>query len=346
MLGLFNEFLGLEFVPVPPQDLEGKLWAPDVEAWGVWEGRGERKGEFVGYLYTDVLWREGKYRGNCNVNLQCGYVKDDGTRVYPATILMCAFQPPTAASCALLKHREVVTLFHELGHGLHDLVCRTKYTRFHGTRVKPDFGEAPSTMLEYWCWLPQELAKMGRHYARVDPAYLAKWREDHGDAELPPEKIPQELLEKLVESRDLNRSLWFLRQLVFATFDFTVNNQESTAALRDLDEIELFNNLQDSLTLRANPDKRGFGHVQSNHLISLYDAGYYSYLSAQAFAAEFFESTFAKDPRNPEAWERYRRGILEYGGSKAEMDIMTDFLGHEPGPDALLRSLGQTKEKH
>lgn len=71
MLGLFNEFLGLEFVPVPEEDLAGKLWAEGVEVWGVWEGRGERKGEFVGYLYADVLWREGKYRGNCNVNLQC-----------------------------------------------------------------------------------------------------------------------------------------------------------------------------------------------------------------------------------------------------------------------------------
>lgn len=71
MLGLFNQFLGLEFVPVPEEDLEGKLWAENIQVWSVWEGRGERKGEFVGYLYADIIWREGKYRGNCNVNLQC-----------------------------------------------------------------------------------------------------------------------------------------------------------------------------------------------------------------------------------------------------------------------------------
>ncbi|KAK1479351.1 peptidase family M3 [Colletotrichum tamarilloi] len=341
MLGLFSEFLGFEFEPVPKSDLVGKIWDKGVQVWAVWEGRGERKGEFVGYLYADVLWREGKYRTACNVNLQCGYLKEDGTRVYPATVLMCAFQPPTAASCALLKHREVVTLFHELGHGLHDLVSRTKHTRFHGTRVAPDFGEAPSTMLEKWCWMPEELVKMGRHYTRVDPAYMAKWKEDHGGGEEPPqEKMPKELAENLVQSRELNRGLWFLRQLVFATFDMMVNNQESTEALRELDEVKLYNDLQDSMTLRPNPDKRGYGLVHSTHLIELYDAGYYAYMSAQAFAASFFESCFAKDPRSPEVWDRYRRDILEYGGSRDEMEMMKEFLGREPGPDALLRSLG------
>ncbi|KZL72129.1 peptidase family m3 [Colletotrichum incanum] len=345
MLGLFTDFLGLEFVAIPKEDLVGKVWDEEVEVWSVWEGRGEREGEFVGYLYADVLWREGKYRTACNVNLQCGYVREDGSRVYPATVLMCAFQPLTAASCALLKHHEVVTLFHELGHGLHDLVSRTKHTRFHGTRVAPDFGEAPSTMLEKWCWMPTELIKMSQHYTRVDAASMSTWEENRPVGEEPPsEKIPEELVERLVESRELNRGLWFLRQLVFATFDLAVNNQESTQALRELDEVKLYNDLQDSLTLKPNPSKRGYGLVHSTHLIELYDAGYYAYLSAQAFAADFFETYFARDPRSPGAWDNYRRGILEHGGGRDAMEMMTDFLGREPGPDALLRSLGSTKE--
>ncbi|KAI8220689.1 Neurolysin [Colletotrichum sp. SAR 10_77] len=302
MLGLFNQFLGLEFVPVPEEDLVGKLWAENIEVWSVWEGRGERKDEFVGYLYADVIWREGKYRGNCNVNLQCSYIKGD-----------------------------------ELGHALHDLICRTKYTRFHGTRVKPDFGEAPSTMLENWCWMPDELVKMSRHYTRVDPAYAVKWKEDHDDAELPAEKIDERLVERLVESRSLNRALWFLRQILFAKFDLDVNNQKSTDAVRELDEVKLYNDLKETLTLTKSPEKNSVGYVQSNHLITLYDAGYFS---AHAFAADFFESNFAKDPRDPEAWDRYRHGILEYGASKQEMEFMTEFLGREPGPGALLRSLG------
>ncbi|KAI8152334.1 Neurolysin [Colletotrichum sp. SAR 10_70] len=302
MLGLFNQFLGLDFVPVPEEDLVGKLWAENIEVWSVWEGRGESKGEFVGYLYADLIWREGKYRGNCNVNLQCSYIKGD-----------------------------------ELGHALHDLICRTKYTRFHGTRVKPDFGEAPSTMLENWCWMPDELVKMSRHYTRVDPAYAAKWKEDHDDAELPAEKIDEKLVERLVESRRLNRALWFLRQILFAKFDLDVNNQKSTDAVRELDEVNLYNDLKETLTLTKSPEKNSVGYVQSNHLITLYDAGYFS---AHAFAADFFESNFAKDPRDPEAWDRYRHGILKYGASKQEMEFMTEFLGRESGPGALLRSLG------
>lgn len=149
--------------------------------------------------------------------------------MYPATILMCSFQPPTASSCALLKHREVVTLFHgnfplppcsassdtspELGHALHDLVCRTRHTRFHGTRVTPDFGEAPSTMLEAWCWMPDELVRMGRHYTRVDGAYMASWKQLHPGEEPPAEKMPRSLAESVAESRKLNRALWFLRQM-------------------------------------------------------------------------------------------------------------------------------------
>ncbi|KAJ0351791.1 hypothetical protein KNSL1_003113 [Colletotrichum chrysophilum] len=262
MLGLFNQFLGLEFVPVPEEDLVGKLWAENIEVWSVWE---------------------------------------------------------------------------ELGHALHDLICRTKYTRFHGTRVKPDFGEAPSTMLENWCWMPDELVKMSRHYTHIDPAYAAKWKEDHDDAELPPEKIDEKPVERLVESRSLNRALWFLRQILFAKFDLDVNNQKSTDAVRELDEVKLYNDLKETLTLTKNPEKNSVGYVQSNHLISLYDAGYFF---AHAFAADFFESNFAKDPRDPEAWDRYRHGILEYGASKQEMEFMTKFLGHEPGPGALLRSLG------
>ncbi|KAK2770753.1 metallopeptidase [Colletotrichum kahawae] len=337
MLGLFNQFLGLEFVPVPEEDLVGKLWAENIEVWSVWEGRGERNGEFVGYLYADIIWREGKYRGNCNVNLQCvSYfeITSEGILTsHRATPKRMGFEfIPPRSSCAPSNH--------QLGHALHDLICRTKHTRFHGTRVKPDFGEAPSTMLENWCWMPDELVKMSRHYTRVDPAYAAKWKEDHDDAELPPKKIDEKLVDRLVESRSLNRALWFLRQILFAKFDLDVNSQKSTDAVRELDEVKLYNDLKETLTLTKNPEKRSVGYVQSNHLITLYDAGYFS---AHAFAADFFESNFAKDPRDPEAWDRYRHGILQYGASKQEMEFMTEFLGREPGPGALLRSLGLSK---
>ncbi|CRK41272.1 hypothetical protein BN1723_018810, partial [Verticillium longisporum] len=94
------------------------------------------------------------YGHAANFNLQPGFLREDGSRRYPATSLVCNFSKPTPKKPSLLKHDEVVTLFHELGHGIHDLAGRTKHSRFHGTSVVRDFVEAPSQMLENWCWTP------------------------------------------------------------------------------------------------------------------------------------------------------------------------------------------------
>ena len=128
-------------------------WHEDVKIFSVWDDEGEGGG-FVGYLYLDLHPRPGKYGHAANFSLQPGYILPNGTRRYPATALVCNFSKPTETKPSLLKHDEVVTLFHELGHGIHDLAGRTKYSRFHGTSVVRDFVEAPSQMLENWCWTP------------------------------------------------------------------------------------------------------------------------------------------------------------------------------------------------
>jgi metallopeptidase MepB len=194
MLEVFASCLQLRFIPIDKIE-DGSTWHEDVKIWSVWDGGESSKGGFVGYLYADLLWRPNKHQGSQNVNLQCGYIRSHNTRVYPATVLMCSFPRPAASGCALLKHSEIVSLFHELGHGMHDLVSRTSSVRFHGHRMPPDFFEVPSVMLENWCWTRDELKQMSC------------------DRSNPPEKIPDELLDSLVRSRSRNRALWFLRQL-------------------------------------------------------------------------------------------------------------------------------------
>lgn len=213
MLEVFASCLQLQFTLLDPELVANSIWHSDVQVWTVWDAREAFKGSFVGYLYTDLLSRPNKHQGSQNVNLQCGYLKEDGTRVYPATILMCSFPRPTASSCALLKHSEMTSLFHELGHGMHDLISRTSSVRFHGHRMPPDFFEVPSVMLENWCWTKNELRQMSCHYTKVSPEFMAEWHRENPGRDSPPEKLPDELLDPLVKSRSVSRALWFLRQL-------------------------------------------------------------------------------------------------------------------------------------
>ncbi|KAI2625005.1 hypothetical protein GGR54DRAFT_629452 [Hypoxylon sp. NC1633] len=350
MLDILSSFLGLEFHRIPHDQLDGAIWHDDVQVWDVWDGEVHERETFLGYLYLDLFTRPNKYKGNQNVNIQCGFEKRDGGRNYPATILMCSFPSLTSSSCALLKHSELVTLFHELGHGMHDLLSKTKYIRFHGTRSPPDFVEAPSVMLENWCWMRDELKRMSLHFTRLNPAYLEKWQVTN-PGRFPPEKIPDEMVEKIRKSRSLNRSLYAVAQ-----FDMAVHSSTSREQLLRLDETKLFNDLADEAKLITSSfeseEDRGYRHLHFGHLVSGYDAGYYGYpwhsianrhytwVSAHVFAAEMFQAIFAEDPRSREAWIRYRKGILEYGGSRDELSMLEEFLGHAPSADALLRELG------
>ncbi|KAK7726088.1 hypothetical protein SLS53_009541, partial [Cytospora paraplurivora] len=292
MLRLFASFFQLQFEPIDLADLERFTWHKDVEAWSVWDNRENQKGAFVGYLYSDILYRQGKYKGNQNVNLQPvsalhpahgqsyltkpeqSYLKPDGSRVLPATILMCNFSPSTATGCALLKHHEVKTLFHELGHGIHDLLSRTRYTRFHAWRAPPDFAEALSTMLENWTWMSEELKEMSCHYTQLGPEYMDRWKVQHPNSPPPGAKIPEEVLERLIGSRGL------FRAQATSIFDITVHNPISHEEILKLDAAQLYNEITEDVTMLRDPDKstRGPAHCHFGHLMSGYDAGYFSYI--------------------------------------------------------------------
>ncbi|KAL2275896.1 hypothetical protein FJTKL_01450 [Diaporthe vaccinii] len=293
MLNVFASCLQLQFIPLEPETLADSIWHNEVEAWSVWDLREKTRGEFVGYLYADVLQRPGKHKGSQNVNLQCGYLKKDGRRVYPATILMCNFSCVSAVGCPLLKHHQLVSLFHELGHGIHDLLSRTSYIKLHGHRAPPDFAEAPSIMLENWCWMEQELQQMSCHYSSLSPEHLAHWQKQNKTAEVPSTGIPDDLLSSLVQSRGVNRGLWFLRQLAISRFDLAIHNPPNRESLATLDLTKLWARIWEHLTLTSCPDMhdRGYQYGQFGHLLSGYDAGYYSYLWYEKDAPSTFTET-------------------------------------------------------
>lgn len=198
---------------------------------------------------------------------------------------MCNFSKPSAKKPSLLKHDEVVTLFHELGHGIHDLVSRTTYSRFHGTNTVRDFVEAPSQMLENWCWTPSQIKSLSTHYSSLSDEYYQTWKETAGDKPKPQVKIPDELITNLINTKHVNDALFNLRQLHFGIFDMTVHEPKDHATIETMDISGVYNTLRKEISQLDGPEVLGkgsdWGHGEATfgHLIGGYDAGYYGYLT-------------------------------------------------------------------
>lgn len=356
MLQIFEELFGLVFVEIMGKERDeiadtGRgsdiIWHDEVQIFSVWDDEAEGSG-FVGYLYLDLFPREGKYGHAANFNLQPGYIDENGNRRYPATALVCNFSKPTPKKPSLLKHEEVVTLFHELGHGIHDLVSRTTYSRFHGTSTVRDFVEAPSQMLENWCWTPSQLKSLSHHYSYLSPEYEVAYKETPGAFEAPEERIPDELIKNLIKTKHVNDALFNLRQLHFGIFDMTVHEPKSHEEVENLKVSETYNKLRkeiaklDGLEVLGDATDWAWGNGQATfgHLIGGYDAGYYGYLSSQVYSTDMFYTVFKADPMNGKEGRRYRHTVLERGGSQEEMQTLEDFLGRKPSTEAFYKELG------
>ena len=197
---------------------------------------------------------------------------------------MCNFTKPTSKKPSLLKHPEIVSLFHELGHGIHDLVSRTIYSRFHGTETVIDFGEAPSQMLEHWCWKASSLKSLSRHYSGLIPEYFESWKEQAKGKSPPPEKILDEMIESLIRAKHVNGALFHLRMLHISIFDMMIHEPASHKQIENMDLSAEYNKLRKELMKIDGPEALGqgddWGHGQAGirHLMSDYDAGLYGYL--------------------------------------------------------------------
>ena len=373
MLKVFEHLFGLEFHEITGEDRDkisstqkgsDIVWHDDVQVFSVWDDEGEGGG-FVGYLYLDLFPRDGKYGHAANFNLQPGFIDKEEKRRYPATALVCNFSKPTPKKPSLLKHDEVVTLFHELGHGIHDLVSKTTYSRFHGTSTVRDFVEAPSQMLENWCWTPSQLKSLSKHYSYVSPSYKEAWEEAaaHGNAstsatgqpekttQQPPETIPDAIVDSIIRTKHVNDALANLRQLHFGTFDMLIHEPKTHAEIENLPLSAQFNRMRADITHISGPEALnggdfnwGHGEATFGHLIGGYDAGYYGYMSSQVYSADMFMSVFEKEPMNGKEGRRYRHTVLELGGSQEEMDTLKQFLGREPSTEAFYKELGLSEK--
>ncbi|KAJ1953026.1 metalloendopeptidase [Linderina pennispora] len=311
ILDIYQRMLSLRFVKVenPP------VWHEDVDMYEVWEATEDK---FVGHFYLDLYPREGKYNHAAVWPIRAGYTKPDGSREYPVAAMVANFPKPVGTTPALLKHDDATTLLHELGHVFHGICSITKWARFHGTSTETDFVEAPSQMLENWCWEPSVLAQFAVHYKTGEP-------------------IPDELVKRLVAAKNESAGLFNLRQVFFGLYDMAIHNTEDGK----VDVKNLYTSLREEIGLFKNGDIDTWGSATFGHMMGGYDSGYYGYLWSEVFSADMFASRFQKEGvANASTGMDYRREILLPGGSRDASVSLEKFLGRKPNNKAFLKSIG------
>lgn len=311
MFAIYETLFALKFVPVEDKN----KWHADVRTYAVFSGE-----ELQGVLYLDLHPRDGKYTHAACFGLKASYSDANGNRVAPASALVCNFTKPTAEKPLLLKHSEVETFFHELGHGIHGLVLHTKTIKFSGTSVPRDFVECPSQMLEFWTWLPLELRGLSSHFETGEP-------------------LSDDLLNQLIASKHVNTGLANLRQLHFAQFDMALHSKATAAEMAELNLESLWNNLRAEVTLMGTGLEITRGYSSFGHLAGGYESGYYGYLYSQVFATDIYYTHFKQAPMDPKRGVQYRDTILRVGGTKEILTILEDLLGRPPNSEAFMQEL-------
>ncbi|KAJ7794145.1 hypothetical protein B0H14DRAFT_2923888 [Mycena olivaceomarginata] len=315
IMEIYQNLLGVQFEAIN-----------DVQQFSVWEKGTTDESGFIGYCYLDLFPRESKYSHAAVWPILSGYTKADGKRSYPLAAMVANLAKSTPDKPALMRHDDVVTFFHEMGHVFHGLLSQTKFAKFHGTKVARDFVE----MLENWCWEPEVLEKMSSHYKTKQPLSPA-------------------LIEKIIKSRYVNVGLFYLRQVFLRQVRHQsahrpryIRPETFTVSTNCWPESEdytlLWNSLREKISLvkseKPCPGQGSFGHISGG-----YDAGYYGYTYSLVFATDMYSTVFKGDPLDPARGKLYRDKILKYGGSREELDSLEDFLGRPPNSDAFLKEL-------
>jgi oligopeptidase A len=246
--------------------------------------------------------------------------RNDGSLQLPVAYLTCNFSSPVGDQPALLTHNEVVTLFHEFGHGLHHMLTRVECADVSGINgVAWDAVELPSQFMENWCWEPQALAFISGHHETGEP-------------------LPAALLDKIMAAKNFQSAMMMVRQVEFSLFDFRLrcefDPQQTQQIQSVLDDVRA-----QVAVIQAAPFNRfqhGFGHIFGGG----YAAGYYSYKWAEVLSADAFSRFKADGIFNRQTGERFLSSVLEQGGSEEPMDMFVAFMGRKPEITALLRQEG------
>jgi len=312
LLGKFEELFDLEFEEVPNKG----LWHPSTKMIAV-HTKGE-EARLLGHMILDLFPREGKFGHGYCVDVSSPY-KNSAGEIQPAiATLLVNFTPPNEDTPSLLTHAEATTLFHELGHALHQLLGCAEMPTLSGYHVKTDFLELPSQILEEMLWEPEILESLGEHYQTK-------------------EKLPKGLIDKKIQSRAFNAGYMDLYWMVLSSMSLHYFREGSseTKKIRE----DLYRKLLPFVAVYPDSNQEGtFRHIAD----PLYRAKYYSYTWAEAFAKDVYnhmQTLAQKGELHP--WQRYRRAILEPGGGVDPNKLLKNFLERDPSLEAYHQSLNQ-----
>ena len=297
---------------------QAPVWHPAVGFYRI-----ERDDKLIGQFYLDPPARAGKRGGAWMDDVRGRWQRPDtGVLQTPIAHLVCNFAEGVNGQPALLTHDDVITLFHEFGHGLHHMLTQVSERDVSGiSGVEWDAVELPSQFMENFCWEWDVLSGMTAHVETGEP-------------------LPRELFDKMLAAKNFQSGLQTLRQIEFSLFDMLLHS----GAAADGDFMALQQQVRDEVALIQPPAYSRTPHTFSHIFAGGYAAGYYSYkwaevLSADAYAA-FEESAMPDGSANLETGRKYREAILEAGGSRPAIESFKAFRGREPTIDALLRHQG------
>lgn len=294
-------------------------WHTDVAFYDVFDSTGELRGSFYLDLYARAKKRGGAWMDQCVGRHQL----PNGVIQYPVAYLVCNFNGPVNDTPALFTHDEVVTLFHEFGHGLHHMLTQINVSAVSGINGVPwDAVELPSQFLENWCWQPEALAFISGHYETGKP-------------------LPQEMLDKMLAAKNFQSAIQMLRQLEFSIFDFTMHANYNPNASNNSEYIQqALNEVREQYAVIKAPDFNRFQHGFSHIFAGGYAAGYYSYKWAEVLSADAFSLFEEQGIFNAETGRSFMTNVLEKGGSKEPSELFKAFRGRAPEIEALLRHCG------
>ncbi len=312
LAGLFRVIETLYGLTVTPAAAE--TWHADVRFFDL----RDKQGTLVGQFFLDLYAREAK-RGGAWMDDAINRRRKHGALQHPVAYLTCNFSTPLEGKSALLTHDEVITLFHEFGHGLHQLLTEVEELGVSGINgVEWDAVELPSQFMENFCWEWDVLKHMTQHV-------------DTGNA------LPRELFDKMIAAKNFQAGMQFVRQLEFALFDMRLHAGFDSG--KD-DFLALANEVRNAVAVMKYPSfnrsPHAFGHIFGGG----YAAGYYSYKWAEVLSADAYAAFEETGVLNAETGARFRREVLARGGSRPALDSFAAFRGRKPDMEPLLRHNG------